>query len=350
MQSGQVTDTAAGGALPDDDVIYQILTFGADYTVDGLIVRFDRGDIYRPEFQRAFVWTLPQASKFIESILLGLPIPSVFLYREEESQQHLIVDGLQRLTTLHAFFKGVFPTNERAFRLKNVKPRFENKALGDLSPEDQRRFADAVIHAMIIQQAAPQNDKSSVFHIFERLNSNGTPLEPQEIRSAIYHGPFQSLLYELNREGTWRAIFGPIHKRSKDEELILRFLAFVYDSENYVSPMKLFLNNFMGKNRQLQMFGADEAYDVFLGTLLPIYEALGDRAFRITKSLNAAIFDSFMVAVARNGINNPKIIKDAYKRLLRSADYQTSVSKATANPRNVEDRMRLADEAVRAAI
>lgn len=208
MPSGQVVDTAEGGALPDDDVVYQINTFGADYTVDGLVLRFDRGDIYRPEFQRAFVWTLPQASKFVESILLGLPIPSVFLYREEDSRQHLIVDGLQRLTTLHAFQKGIFPTNEKAFRLKNVKTRFENKTLEELSPEDQRRFEDAVIHAMIIQQAVPEGDKSSVFHIFERLNSNGTPLEPQEVRSAIYHGPFQSALYELNRDPVWREIFG----------------------------------------------------------------------------------------------------------------------------------------------
>ena len=95
--------------LQDEDVVYQINTFGADYTVDGLVKRFDRGDIYRPEFQRNFVWTWPQASKFAESILLGLPIPSVFLYREESTQKHLIVDGLQRLTTLHAFHRVKIP-------------------------------------------------------------------------------------------------------------------------------------------------------------------------------------------------------------------------------------------------
>jgi len=83
--------------LDDDDVVYQITTSGADFDVDGLVKRFDRGSIYRPEFQRNFVWSWPQASKFIESILLGLPIPSVFLFREEETQKLLIVDGLQRL-------------------------------------------------------------------------------------------------------------------------------------------------------------------------------------------------------------------------------------------------------------
>ena len=350
MQLGTVTDTAEGGQLPEDEVVYQINTFGADFTVDGLVVRFDRGDIYRPEFQRNFVWTLPQASKFVESILLGLPVPSVFLYREEETQQHLIVDGLQRLTTLHSFYKGLFPSTDRVFRLKNVKGRFENKSLRELLPEDQRRFEDAVIHAMIIQQSAPQEDKSSIFHIFERLNSNGTPLEPQEIRAAVYHGEFQTLLYQLNQFKTWRAIFGPVHRRSKDEELILRFFAFLHDYDNYVTPMKLFLNRFMGRNRHLEIVGAGEASAVFQDTLAAIYEALGDKAFRLTRSLNAAIYDSFMVAVAIHGVRDPKVIKEAYSSLMTSEDYLGLVSKATANEKNVEGRFSLAIQAIRAAI
>lgn len=349
MPTGVVLDTAEGGDLPDDDIVYQINTFGADFTVDGLVARFERGDIYRPEFQRNFVWTLPQASKFVESILLGLPVPSVFLYREEDTQQNLIVDGLQRLTTLHSFFMGVFPPTQRAFRLKSVKKRFDNKTLRELPAEDQRRFADAVIHAMIIQQAAPQEDKSSVFHIFERLNSNGTPLVPQEIRSAIYHGPFQELLSDLNQLEIWRRIFGPLHKRSKDEELILRFLAFLYDAKNYVSPMKLFLNKFMGKNRDLQNFDPARATSEFENALIVIEEGVGDRAFRITRSLNAAIFDSFMTAVASNRVRDPQVAKRAYASLMKNKEYIQFVSKATANEKNVAGRLKLADEAIRAA-
>lgn len=92
MQSGMVVDTAEGGKLPEDNVVYQINTFGADFTVDGLVVRFDRGDIYRPEFQRNFVWGLPQASKVIESILLGnraaeLPLDAAF---DGQVQEHLV--------------------------------------------------------------------------------------------------------------------------------------------------------------------------------------------------------------------------------------------------------------------
>lgn len=350
MQTGIVIDDASGGILPDDDIVYQINTFGADFTVDGLIRRFDRGDIYRPDFQRNFVWSLPQASKFVESILLGLPIPSVFLYREEETQQHLIVDGLQRLTTLHSFARGLFPVTDRAFRLKNVKARFEGRGIHDLADDDRRRFEDSVIHAMIIQQSSPQQDKSSVFHIFERLNSNGTPLEPQEMRAAIYHGEFQKFLYEVNQSDVWRDVFGPIHKRSKDEELILRFFSFLHDQDNYLSPMKLFLNNFMAKNRAMQVFHARDGEEVFLQTLNRILDAVGPRAFRISRSLNAAIFDSFTVAVARSPNRSSKSISSAYQSLMENGDYMNLVSKATANERNVEGRFPLAFQALNAAI
>src|SRR5690242_5937089 len=105
-------------AFYDDNIVYQINSFGADFTVDGLVARFERGDIFRPSFQRGFVWTPVQASRFIESILLGLPIPSVFLYREEDTNRHLIVDGLQRLSTLHAFATGRFPQTNSPFKLK----------------------------------------------------------------------------------------------------------------------------------------------------------------------------------------------------------------------------------------
>lgn len=163
---------------------------------------------------------MPQASKFIESILLGLPMPSIFLYREEDTQKHLIVDGLQRLTTLQAFHKGRWSSNNREFKLKKVNSRFEGRSIDDLEDADRCRLEDAM------------------YHIFDRLNSNGTPLQPQEIRAAIYYGPFQELLGKLNTNEKWREIFGPIHKRSKDQELILRFLALSKNRNGYEMPMK----------------------------------------------------------------------------------------------------------------
>lgn len=332
--------------IDDEDVVYQINTFGADYTVDGLVKRFDRGDIFRPEFQRNFVWTWPQASKFVESILLGLPIPSVFLYREESTQKHLIVDGLQRLTTLHAFHTGRFPHNDRVFRLKDVKSRFEGRTFDELEEEDHRRFEDAVIHAMVIQQMAPDDDNSSVFHIFDRLNSNGTPLQPQEIRAAIYHGPFQALLGELNEFKIWREIFGPVHKRAKDQELILRFLALANDRLNYEKPMKTFLNDFMGRNRYLDTSRASFFREQFFETIDKAFAALGNRAFRPQRAMNVAVYDALMVAIMECPSAEPEAIKSAYERLIQDDGFMRMSSDATSDESNVHGRISMAIEEI----
>ena len=334
--------------LQDEDVVYQINTYGADYTVDGLVKRFDRGDIFRPEFQRNFVWTWPQASKFIESILLGLPIPSVFLYREESTQKHLIVDGLQRLTTLHAFHKGRFQHNDRVFRLKDVKSRFEGRTIDDLEEEDHRRFEDAVIHAMVIQQMAPSDNNSSVFHIFDRLNSNGTPLQPQEIRAAIYHGPFQVLLGTLNEEKLWREIFGPIHKRAKDQELILRFLALANNRKAYEKPMKAFLNNFMSANRYLKEEVSEKLRKQFVVTVDRAYTALGSRAFRPQRAMNVAVYDAMMVAILECPQAEKDNIQKAYERLIADDGFMRMSSDSTSDESNVHGRIEMAIKEINA--
>lgn len=336
--------------LDDDDVVYQITTSGADFDVDGLVKRFDRGSIYRPEFQRNFVWTWPQASKFIESILLGLPIPSVFLFREEETQKLLIVDGLQRLTTLHAFKKGRLPHNDRVFKLKDVKPRFEGKTLEDLEEEDQRRFEDSIIHAMIIQQMAPDDSNSSVFHIFERLNSNGTPLQPQEMRAAVYHGSFQTMLGTANGNKAWREIFGPKHKRAKDQELILRFLALRFSRDTYSRPMKGFLNTFMASNRNKPEDELGEFISVFSSAIERSYKALGKQAFRLTRSMNVAFFDALMVAISENPDADADAIAAASKALADDDSFIQLAGEATSNESNVLGRIEKAKEVLDAAV
>lgn len=334
--------------ISDIDVVYDINTFGADFTVDGLIKRFDRGDIFVPNFQRNYVWSWPQASKFIESILLGLPIPSIFLYREERSKKHLIVDGLQRLTTLHAFSRGRFTHNDRVFRLRDVKPRYNNKTIDQLDPEDGRRFEDAVIHAMIIQQMSPDDDNSSMYHIFDRLNSNGTPLQPQEIRNAIYHGKFQELLVSLNDNQAWRSVFGPIHKRATDQELILRFLALHDNAENYKKPMKGFLNDYMSEKRDINDVEEGRLRALFETTIQRAYDAFGKSAFRPSRSLNVASFDALMTAIANYPAASSDNIEEAYARLLGNEIYVNTITKATSDDAVLKQRLKLANEALNA--
>jgi len=336
-------------AFYDEDVIYQINSYGADFTVDGLVGRFEREDIFRPDFQRNFVWTVRQASRFIESILLGLPIPSVFFYREEDTNRHLIVDGLQRLSSLHGYALNRFPNTQTRFRLRGVQARFEGRTIDDLDPADRRRFFDAVIHSIIIQQMAPDDERTSVFHIFERLNSNGTPLRPQEMRAAIFHGPFQELLVDLNFNESWRSIFGHLNRRSKDQELILRYLALQDNWLDYRKPMARFLNQFMARHRQAAPRDLGRFADSWNSTIGRIHDALGNRAFKPARALNVALFDAITVGVAHNPDADAVKIGKVYERLLREPDFVYRIERATSDEGAVQGRIDMAIRAFGAA-
>ena len=307
-----------------------------------LISRLKSGDIFRPSFQRQFVWTIPQASKFIESILLGLPIPGIFLYREESTKKHLIIDGLQRLTTISSFAAGKFPGSDRVFRLEKLKSKFNGKVIDDLDQPEARRFFDTALHATIIQQLVPEDDSSSIYYIFERINTGGTPLQPQESRAALFHGRFQNFIIELNKNKQWRSAFGPSNKRAKDLELILRFLAFRYAREAYKAPMKTFLNRFMASNRELDRQPAKDMQAAFIDTLSFIVGAVGEKPFRPVRSLNAAAFDSVMVVVSENlerlkKDGNPAFLV-RYDALMKDPGFLRLVTQSTADEQSVKDR------------
>ncbi len=177
---------------------YMVTSYGADMPVDGLVKRLDREDIFVPEFQRNFVWTLVQARlrTFVESwkLLLGeLPVPGIFLFKEPDTQKLMIVDGQQRLLTLFsASTRGIF--DDKSFRLTGVSDEFNQKNYEALAHEDQRRLDDSILHATIFQQSEPSDDRSSIYQVFERLNTGGTPLHSQEIRACVYRGNLNRLL------------------------------------------------------------------------------------------------------------------------------------------------------------
>src|SRR6266446_4947556 len=111
-------------------VRYEITSYGADYDVGGFIGRLQRNDIVTPSFQRDYVWRLPEASRFVESILLGLPVPGVFLARDPNSNQLIVIDGQQRLKTLRFFFEGFFNPKQgekthKVFKLAKVSRKFD---------------------------------------------------------------------------------------------------------------------------------------------------------------------------------------------------------------------------------
>ena len=120
---------------PENIVRFNISSYGADYTVDSLVKRLRTGAFFVPPFQRSYVWNRNQASRFIESLLLGLPVPGVFLYKEPDTNRHLVIDGQQRLKTLQFYFDGTFL--ERKFRLVNISERWANKTIDDLEEADR---------------------------------------------------------------------------------------------------------------------------------------------------------------------------------------------------------------------
>src|SRR5262249_13206538 len=211
-------------------------------------------------FQREYVWPRTKADRFVESLLLGLPVPGVFLVKEP-SGVLLVLDGHQRLFTLRAFYEGVISGAE--YRLQNVQERFAKRRYKDLDTEDRRRLDDSIIHATIVRQDEPTEDQSSIYVIFERLNTGGVNLQPQEIRVALYHGEFVRVLNELNDNQAWRKLYGKKSRRLKDMEMILRFFAFLYYALHYRSPMKDFLNRYMATNRNLQKQPKNELLKIF---------------------------------------------------------------------------------------
>ena len=156
------------------------------------------------------------------------------------------------------------------------------------------------------------------------------------------------MIDELNADADWRAVFGRVNKRQRDQELVLRFFAMRHDGSRYSRPLKGFLNRFMKSNRQLERFSAEQLREDFRRTVKTIRAALGDRPFRPEGVLNAAILDSVMVAVSEGiatGVVTEKNLRERYEALLANDAYRASTKGNTAQEEQVERRLKLAREA-----
>ena len=213
-----------------NDDLFNITSFGADFSFRELIDVYKEGELIKPELQRKYVWKKKEASRFIESILLGLPIPSIFLANTKDNRR-LIIDGYQRIMTVYDYVeRGIFGEEDKFFKLVNantINHRWRGKSFSELSASDQRKIKNTTIHAIIFEQKKPENNDSSLFQVFERINTSGKTLNAQEIRNCIYQGNLNSLLFELNKLPKWRKLYGEDKEDSRmlDIENILRFFA-----------------------------------------------------------------------------------------------------------------------------
>ena len=325
---------------------YRIINYPADFTLEVLHQQWKSEEIRIPLFQRRFVWNKPQASKLIESFLLGLPVPGIFLYKERTTGKYLVIDGQQRLKSVFFYLEGKYSSETHAFRLRglNKESRFCEKSFEELNEADQRNLKNSVLRAFIVQQIDPE-DSSSIYHIFERLNTGGTSLANQEIRNCIYHGNFVDFLEKLNDFSDWRKILGKNDpdKRSKDIELILRFLA-ISDPSEYKRPMKDYLSMFMEKHRNASGEILSAMEKTFKKTCTDVVGSLGEKPFHVSAGMNSAVFDSVMHAFSGNSAEIPSDIKSRYENLITDDGYKRCIKSSTTNEETVKKRLRLASE------
>jgi len=343
-----------------NDDIFNITSWGADLSFRELITMYDEKELIKPELQRHYVWDKVEASRFVESLLLGLPVPSIFLANTSEDQK-LIVDGYQRIMTVYDFLNGIWSKDNRVFRLSNsekINARWRGKSFSELSSAEQRKIRSTTIHAIIFEQVKPKESDTSLYQIFERINTGGRALGAQEIRNCVYQGKLNSLLIEINKDENWRYFAGTeIDSRMKDMEFILRFLALNTDSIR-VAPkgnisLKKLLNEYMGSEDNNTDDAINIQREVFKSTIKFIREEIGDLAFyntvagepdKIRKRFYPTIYDSLMVATAialkELGAEIPTDNLEA-KRLdiLQNEDFRKYISVGTMQAESIQGRV-----------
>jgi uncharacterized protein with ParB-like and HNH nuclease domain len=236
---------------------YEVTAAPNDFNIKTIFDFIESGAVKIPGFQRHYVWDIRRASKLIESIIIGLPIPQVFLY-EEGRNSFLVIDGQQRLMSIYYFMKQRFPRKEKRtalreyfysqgklpeevihndeyftkfnLQLPETIPNQPNKfnALNYSTLGDYKTTFDLrTIRNVIIKQTSPPDDDSAIYEIFNRLYSGGVNLKPQELRPSLYHSAFYEMLYRINLDSRWRTIVGledpDLHM--KDTEILLRSFA-----------------------------------------------------------------------------------------------------------------------------
>lgn len=323
-----------------------------DLSIDALVKRLNRKSMLVPQFgsseehvkvpgfQRGFVWSKAQMDKFIESLLLGYPVPGIFLVRQEDGNRMLILDGQQRLVTLQRFYAGIH--DGREFKLNHVGDEFKGLTYATLDESLQFKLDDSYMQATIVAADGSDEVNDSIFQIFERLNSGGTQLTPHEIRVALYAGPLMDSIESLNDEESWRALFGKKSKRIRDHELIMRILALYTDSASYRRPLKTYLNQFARQDRHTDM-NLDSRGQRFLEACTLINREIGSQAFRRFNGsqVNTAQAEALTIAVM-DALTEHKPLKDLsaqFGRLLEDADFLKHTGRATADKDAVDTRL-----------
>ncbi|UVJ38025.1 DUF262 domain-containing protein [Arthrobacter sp. CJ23] len=373
-----ITESAADtswldeASLESDDVEvqeYDLVSSPNDWNFSTIVSFIGSGAMKVPSFQRNYIWDRKRASKLIESLLIGLPVPQVFLY-EEERNSFLVIDGQQRLLTLYFFSKGRFPKPKirgdlrarlqqgfidddfleddeffESFKLSLPKSpsgtpnRFHGLTYKGLK-EDRTSLDLRTIRNIVVKQTSPEGN-SAVFELFNRLNTGGVNLTPQEIRASLYHSDFFIEVINLNSDPAWRHIVGTANPdaRMRDTEFLLRALALAGSSDGFSGSMANFINNYCVKAKKFSSQDARTAHDGLTG----FFELFSDTPspFLRAGKFSGVLFESAYAAwqqLERPAVDRQRI-SEAISKAKLTEEFAETLQEGSTKPINTRNRI-----------
>lgn len=306
---------------------YDITSAPNDFNILTINNFIDKGSIILPRYQRSYTWDKARASKLIESLILGLPVPQIFLY-EEMRNKFAILDGQQRLLSIYFFTKKRFPLKSQRMQLREIFAKHghfppnvladdalfepfnislpakggEPKSLLDglnydtLSENRRSSFDLRTLRCVIIKQNEPKDDNSSVYEIFDRLNTGGINLSSQEIRANLYYSDFYEFLYDANKDPRWRRILAKDDRDEKlrDIELLLRAFAMLCYSGDYSPSMTRFLNRFSNHAKKTYDKATVDLLRKIFDDAMKSLEGIEPDLFKLKNRFSVAIFEGVL--------------------------------------------------------
>lgn len=311
-----------------------------DYTLELLLDKFEKGDFYIPDYQRQFVWKPNNRSLFIESVLLGLPIPFMFFAGCDDGRLE-IIDGAQRMQTLREFVK-------RKMKLSKLAKltELDGFVFEDLSTATQRKFLNRTFRVVVLDEKTTTDIRQDLFN---RINTSGVKASDSEVRRGSYPGKLTSYIEKCCKNELFVALC-PISKnkavRQERFELVLRFFAYLNDYKHFEHEVNPFLNDFLAKN--LDSFDEQQYETDFIGMLNFVQKHF---QFGFAKSQNATTtprvrFEAISVGVAlalraypNLEVKNVDWLNSEEFKVLTTSDASNNEGKLVARVEYVRDRL-----------
>ena len=301
-----------------------------------------------PDFQRASdIWDLTKKSRLIESVLLGLPLPSFYFSEDVYSQKLSVIDGLQRLCAIKDF------VISKTLKLQDLQflHTFEGKGYDDLERPEIRRISSLKITTNTLRKSTPNDVK---YIIFQRVNTAGEPLKPQEMRHALNQGPAAVFVKELAENEFFRRAtsYSIPSKRMQDRDFANRFVAFYLGYDSYFGELDNFMNIQMGRLNRMAIEELKKIYIVFDKSMQCCYDIFKEDAFRKRldvndrrKPISKAVFDSLSVNIAwlsdeerAKLIAHSTIVRKQFVELCHHEKYMKAVTTGTGQKYSVTTR------------